>query len=309
MVIYGDKKIDILQILVYNSAMKILIVDKKYNNKKVIDFIKEHFPALSSSTIYKTLRKRDIRVNNNRISENCLLKTGDEIKIYIADDILEPKLEIPIVYEDENIIVFNKPIGLEVTGSESLTSYAQKNYGSFVEPCHRLDRNTSGLTIFAKNQTSYGILLDAFKNHLIEKHYIALVSGIPMANSKRLEAYLFKDSKKALVYISDKQLPKYQKIITHYKIIKSNKEKNICLLDVTLETGRTHQIRAHLAHIGHPIIGDGKYGKNEINKAYKKKTQLLSSYRLIFHFSDSNILSYLNNVTIKLPTPPFSNFI
>lgn len=294
---------------VYNSAMKILIVPEKYNNKKLINFLQDTYKNLSSSVIYKTLRKKDIRINDKRISDNCLLKTGDELKVYIADNILEPELDIPVVFEDENIVVFDKPVGIEVTGENSLTTYAKKHYSCFIEPCHRLDRNTSGLVIFAKNENSLNSLLNAFKSHLIEKHYIALVYGIPVVKNKRLESYHFKDAKKALVYISDKPLSKYQKIITHYRVLKSNQDKNISLLDVTLETGRTHQIRAHLAHIGHPIIGDGKYGINDINKKFKEKTQLLSSYSLSFNFPELDYLNYLNTITIKQNHIPFSNYI
>ena len=289
--------------------MKILIVPEKYNNKKLINFLQDTYNGLSSSTIYKTLRKKDIKINDKRVSDNCLLKSGDELKIYIADNILEPEIDIPIIFEDDNIVVFDKPVGIEVTGEKSLTTYAQKKFCSFMEPCHRLDRNTSGLVIFARNEASLSSLLDAFKNHLIEKHYIALVAGIPTEKNKRLEAYLFKDSKKSMVYISDKQLPKYQKIITHYKVLKSNKAKNISLLDITLETGRTHQIRAHLAHIGHPIIGDGKYGLNAINKKFNEKKQLLSSYSLSFNFSKFDNLKYLNEITIRQKDIPFYNLI
>ena len=133
--------------------------------------------------------------------------------------------------------------------------------------------------------------------------------GIPHKDYEKLEAYLFKDAKKSLVYISNKQMPGYQKIITHYKVLKKNLDKNISLLDVQLETGKTHQIRAHLAYIGHPIIGDGKYGLNKINKDFKQKTQLLSSYSLSFNLDSSSKLSYLNNLTIKQKKLPFSNLI
>lgn len=289
--------------------MKILIVNEKYNNKNLITYLQNTFSNLSSALIYKTLRKKDIKLNDKRISENCLLRTGDELKIYIADEILEPQIEVPIVYEDKNIVVFNKPINLEVTGSNSLSDYAHKKYKDFIEPCHRLDRNTSGLVIYAKNNDSYKILLDGFKNHLIEKHYVALIYGIPKQTSQTLTAYLFKDAKKSLVYISDKPQPKYQKIITHYRIIKSNQKKNLSLLDVKLETGRTHQIRAHLAHIGYPIVGDGKYGINEINKKLGKKNQLLSSYSLSFKLPDSCKLSYLNAITIKLKQIPYLDML
>lgn len=289
--------------------MKILKVTEKYNNKKLINFLQDNFSNLKTSTIYKTLRKKDIKINDKRISENYVLKTGDELKIYIADDLLFSQKDIPIIYEDENIVVFDKPIEIEVTGENSLTSYAQKKYGAKANPCHRLDRNTSGLVLFAKNNNSLNELLNAFKNHTIEKHYICLVVGIPHKDYEKLEAYLFKDAKKSLVYISNKQMPGYQKIITHYKVLKKNLDKNISLLDVQLETGKTHQIRAHLAYIGHPIIGDGKYGLNKINKDFKQKTQLLSSYSFSFNLDSSSKLSYLNNLTIKQKKLPFSNLI
>ena len=289
--------------------MKILVVPEKYNNKKLITFLQDNFSNLSTSTIYKTLRKKDIKINDKRISENCLIRTGDEIKIYITDDLLNPQIDIPIIYEDENIVVFDKPTDIEVTGNNSLTTYAKEHITPSIEPCHRLDRNTSGLVLFAKNAESLQILLDAFKNHEIEKHYMALVYGIPKIKSQTLEAYLFKDSKKAQVYISDKKLPKYQQIITSYKLIKQNIEKNISLLDITLETGRTHQIRAHLAYIGLPIIGDGKYGTNLVNKKFNQKKQLLSSYSLQFKFNKANRLSYLQNKMISKKETPFFNLI
>lgn len=289
--------------------MKSLIVNEKYDNKKLINFLQDSIPNISNSLIYKTLRKKDIKINDKRISENRLLRAGDEVKIYVADDLLEQKLDIPVVYEDSNIIVFDKPTNLEVTGSNSLSSYAQKKYGLSVKPCHRLDRNTSGLVLFAKNDESLVILLDAFKNHHIEKHYHAVVYGIPKNSSEKLESYLFKDSKKSLVYISDKPLPKYQKIITYYSVIKKDFKKNISLLDVTLETGKTHQIRAHLAHIGLPLVGDGKYGINKINKEFRQKTQLLCSYSLTFNIKKDCLLTYLDGQTISKTNQPFIKLI
>ena len=279
--------------------MKILVVDEKYNNKKLDKFIFDKFPSLSSGLFYKTLRKKDFRVNNVRISENIILHTGDEIKVFISDELLENNILLPTIYEDDNILVIDKPTNIEVVGENSVTSILEKKY-PYIKPCHRLDRNTTGLVLFAKNEESLNILLNKFKNHEIEKHYKATVYGIPKVKKAKLEAFLFKDSKKSLVYISNEPKKGYQKIITSYEVIKEDKKQNISVLDVKLETGRTHQIRAHLAYIGFPIIGDGKYGKNEINKKFNKKTQLLESYSLKFNFSSpSSILSYLNSKVIK----------
>ena len=283
--------------------MKNLIVTDKYNNKKLMNFLLDNFDGLTTSIFYKTLRKKDIKINDKRISENCLLRTGDDVKIYVADDFLYKKLDIPIVYQDNNIVIFNKPQSIEITGENSLTDYAKKLFSNdantFIEPCHRLDRNTSGLVLFARDKSSLDELLLAFKNHLVEKHYICAVYGIPKKKTQRLEAFLFKDSKKSQVYISDQPQKGYQKIITSYKLIKTNPQKNISLLDIQLETGKTHQIRAHLAYINLPILGDGKYGINKINKAFSLSKQQLSSYSLSFHLPLNSNLSYLNEKIFK----------
>ena len=283
--------------------MKKLVVNKKYDNKKLDKFLKDNISTLSNNLFYKTLRKKDIKINGKRVSENVTVFENDEILVYIPDNLLENKLNLDIIYEDNNILLINKPSNIEVTGQDSLTEVVHKLYSSCKfkpMPCHRLDRNTSGLILFAKNETSLNILLDKFKHHQIEKHYLALVYGIPKKKNERLVSYLFKDSSKSLVYISDIPKKGYQKIITSYSLIESF-DNSTSLLDVEIETGRTHQIRAHLAHIGLPIIGDGKYGINEINKKFKVKAQKLVSYKLIFRFeSNSGILEYLNGKSFEL---------
>ena len=283
--------------------MKEIIISKKYHEKKLNKVILEELSNINYPTFCKLLRKKDIKINGKRINKDVLVYENDKIEIYLPKELEETKIDLDKVYEDDNILVINKPANIEVTGSNSLTEIINKQYTNCEfkpQPCHRIDRNTTGLVLFAKNKEALEILLEKFKKHEIEKHYLALVYGIPNKKEERLEAYLFKDNKKSQVYISDIFKKGYQKIITRYTVLEKRKD-NTAVLDVEIETGRTHQIRAHLAHIGYPIMGDGKYGKNEINKQFGKKYQMLCSYKLKFHFqSESGILAYLNGKEIEL---------
>ena len=286
--------------------MRKIVVNNKFDNKKLQAFLQFNFNGLSSSMFFKTLRKKDIKINGKRINENITVFENDVVEIYLEDKLLFNMIELNIVYEDENILIINKPSGIEVLDNlnTNLTNLIQEKYNMnnhFPYPCHRLDRNTSGLIIYAKNSTALDILNNKIEKHEIKKFYKCTVIGILNTKEATLEDYLFKDSKKSMVYISSTPKQGYKKIITSYTVIGENIKDNLSTLEIELHTGRTHQIRAHLSYIGHPILGDGKYGINEINKKFNKKSQELTSYKLTFNFTtDASLLNYLNNKTFEI---------
>ena len=266
--------------------MKKIKVNSNFNDKKVSDVIFNYYPNLNPNQLFKAFRKRDIRINNVKISKDKVVKANDEITIYIIDSILENDKKVVVIYEDDNILVVDKPDYLNVVENDesiTLTKLLKKKYGESIEPCHRIDRNTKGLVIFAKNQKSLDEMKKLFANHKINKFYLAMVSGTFVDKHKVLNAYLFKDSRKSMVYISDFYKEGYKPITTEYYVLKEDLGNNTSILEILLHTGRTHQIRAHLAHVGHPIIGDGKYGDNQINKKFSRKTQELFAYKVDFN--------------------------
>ena len=272
-------------------------ISKNNSNKQILAVISELYPYIPYTTLQKLLRKKDIKVNGIRISDNVKTYENDTVEIYYD-------YNIKIIYEDENILITYKPVQLEVispnTNTISLHNLVSKYLeNSFCYPCHRIDRNTTGLVLFAKNEKALSILEEKISKNEITKIYRCTILGKMPKPEDTLIDYLFKDSKKSIVYISSTKKTGYSEIITKYKTVSSGKETSV--LEVELITGKTHQIRAHLAFKGHPIIGDGKYGNNEINKKYKKKFQELTAFKLKFNFkTDANILNYLNGKEISL---------
>lgn len=245
--------------------------------------------------IQKIIRSKSVKINGVRVGVDMNVNAGDTVYVYLAD---REKDSIEVVYRDDNILVVNKACGIEVTGEGSLTERINNILtDATAVPVHRLDRNTMGLVVFALNKTAENELLASFKERDIDKTYNCVVVGTPKQPNAKLKAFLFKDAKKSMVYVSDTQKQGYLPIETHYRLVKSLGE--LSLLEVKLITGRTHQIRAHLAHVKLPILGDGKYGINKINRRYRVKTQLLCCTKITFHFHDG-ALKYLDGKSVVL---------
>lgn len=245
--------------------------------------------------IQKIIKSKSVKINGVRVGVDMNVNVGDVVYVYLAD---REKNSIEVVYRDDNILVVNKSAGIEVQGVDSLTERINNILTDAVAvPVHRLDRNTMGLVVFALNKTAETELLESFKERDIDKTYNCIVVGAPQKPAGNLKAYLFKDSKKSLVYISQEPKKGYLPIETHYSMLKKLGE--LSLLEVKPVTGRTHQIRAQLAYIKIPILGDGKYGINKINRRYRVKTQLLCCTKITFHFKQGT-LKYLDGKSVLL---------
>lgn len=273
------------------------LVSPAANNMDLIRFASFAFPLLSASAIKKALKKKDIKINNQKINESLPLRMGDVVTIYSEIK----SAEIPCIYEDENVLLFNKPRGISVESSfdfeYSVTTYAQKNFG-FAEPCHRIDNQTCGLILFARNEEALLYIKALFKSRKVEKEYECLVLGTPKAEHALLSAYHRKNAEKAKVYISESEKYGHRPIITEYKVLERGETAR---LSVILHTGRTHQIRAHLAFIGHPLLGDDLYGNRSANKRYRKDALCLCAKRLKLYTEGK--FAYLSKFVFEVSVP------
>jgi len=294
-------------------------------------FLAKAVPLLPASLAQKYIRIKRIKCNGARAERDTRLQAGDVLQLYINDEFFDkprednayltvaaPKLNI--VYEDENILLVDKRPGLAVhphDGAEygrTLIDHIQaylyqkrewspRGENSFTPAlCNRIDRNTGGIVIAAKTAEALRVLNQKIKDREMDKRYLAIVEGAPKPAKGTLKGYLFKDAKKNRVFVSNTPQPGAKTCQTNYVTLASR--DGLSLVECELITGRTHQIRAQFAHAGHPLLGDGKYGK--LNKNFDRNYQALYSYKLTFTFStDAGALAYLDGKSFRVKNVEF----
>ena len=294
-------------------------------------FLAKAVPLLPASLAQKYIRLKRIKCNGKRIERDTRLNTGDVLQLYINDEFFDKPREdnayltvanpkLTIVYEDEHILLVDKRPGLAVHPHDGADFgktlidhikaylYQKKEWlpreeNAFTPSlCNRIDRNTGGIVIAAKTAEALRVLNQKIKDREMDKRYLAIVEGTPKPREGSLKGYLFKDAKKNRVFVTDTPQAGSKSCQTNYKTIAS--KNGLTLVECELITGRTHQIRAQFAHAGHPLLGDGKYGK--LDKRFDRNYQALYSYKLTFDFStDAGSLEYLNGKSFRVENVEF----
>jgi len=305
--------------------MKTVTILPNDAGQRIDKFLTKSYPNLPRSMLYKAIRKKDIKLGGKRCSSSTRLQEGDVLTMYLKDeffqrearehDFMKAPNKLQIIHEDENLIILDKKPGLIVHPDENYHfdsliarvqrylyekgAYIPEQENSFAPALvNRIDRNTGGLVMAAKNAETLRVMNEKLRNREMQKLYLCVVCGRMERDEGTLHGYLAKNEAQNRVYIDDRPHPGAKNIMTKYRVLRKNRD--FSLLEVELITGRTHQIRAHFASIGHPLAGDGKYGKNEINRKIGYQYQALYSHKLVFDFkTDAGILNGLNRQSFQ----------
>ena len=312
--------------------MREFTIGKNDAGQRLDRFVSKTLPLLPPALLQKYIRLKRIKVNGKGSARDVRLAVGDVLQLYINDEFFEqpndenrflsiftPNLDI--VYEDENLLLVNKRPGLVVHADETekvntLINHIQAylyqkrewnpRWENAFAPalCNRIDRNTGGIVIAAKNAETLRIINDKIREHELRKSYLCITVGRPNPPQGRIEGFLRKDEAKKLVTFHHRPVPGGKTAVTLYKTLQTRGE--LSLVECELLTGRTHQIRVSMAEIGCPLLGDGKYGLGNKNRAYHEEKQLLYSYKLSFSYtSDAGILEYLRDKEFTVADVPF----
>ncbi len=311
--------------------MKEIVAGKNDAGQRLDKFLSKKFKNLPFSMMYKLIRKKDITVNRSRTKENYIVCENDLIRIFAPDDVLDEKApkrsvakaDINVVYEDENIIIVDKESGLLVhsdnnedgdTLIDRITAYlinkgefSPESENSFSPAlCNRIDRNTEGLVIAAKNAQALREMNDIIKERLVKKIYLAAIHGVITPKSGEIKLLLEKEAEGNIVKVKNHQTKNAKTAVTAYKTVAVSANKCFSLVEIELITGRTHQIRVSFAHVGHPLLGDGKYAVNKKDREMGYKSQALCAYSLTFKgCKKSALLGYLEGMTVTAKKPRF----
>ena len=312
--------------------MRELIIGKNDAGARLDRFVSKALPLLPPALLQKYIRIKRIKVNGGRAQRDQRLAEGDAVQLYINDEFFDKpseenmfltlfKPQVDIVYEDENLLLVNKRPGLVVHADETekvntLINHIQAylyqkrewnpRWENAFAPalCNRIDRNTGGMVIAAKNAETLRIINEKIRLREIDKRYLCITVGQPKPPEGRIECFLLKDERKKQVSVYHKPVPGGKTAVTLYRTLESR--GGLSLVECRLLTGRTHQIRVSMAEIGCPLLGDGKYGKGDVNRRYHETRQALYSYKLRFDFpTDAGLLNYLKGQEFTVENVPF----